>query len=67
MFGDQVFIKWGAITFGIGIVLAIVEVIVARRKKEGFLPSDRQRVTGIIGIFTFLTALVMFLVWTQHN
>ena len=67
MFGDQVFIKWGAITFGIGILLAIVEVIVARRKKEGFLPSDRQRVTGIIGIFTFLTALVMFLVWTQHN
>lgn len=67
MFGDQLFIKWGAITFGIGIVLAIAEIFIARRKKEGFLPSDRQRVTGIIGIFTFLTALVMFLVWTQQS
>ncbi len=67
MFGDQLFIKWGAITFGVGIVLAIAEVIFARRKKEGFLPSDRQRVTGIIGIFIFLTALVMFLVWTQQG
>lgn len=56
-------IKWGLITFGAGIVLIIIEIMVAKRKKEGFTATDRQRVMGILGVTIFATALVMGLIW----
>ena len=56
-------IKWGIITFVTGIVLVIIEIIVARRKKEGFVPADRQRINGIFGVTVFATALVMGLIY----
>ncbi len=56
-------IKWGLITFGAGIILIIIEIMVAKRKKEGFTPTDRQRVMGIFGVTVFATALVMGLIW----
>ena len=56
-------IKWGLITFAAGIVLIIIEIIVARRKKEGFTATDRQRINGIFGVTLFITALVVGLIW----
>lgn len=56
-------IRWGIITFAAGIVLIIIEIMVARKKKEGFTRVDMQRVQGLFGITVFLTALVMGLIW----
>jgi hypothetical protein len=61
--GERIVIKWGIITFAAGIVLIIIEIMVARKKKEGFTRVDMQRVQGLFGITVFLTALVMGLIW----
>jgi hypothetical protein len=55
--------KWMAITFGFGMLLLVAEVSIARKKKEGFTPTDRQRVIGIFWLSLFASALVGFLVW----
>jgi hypothetical protein len=56
-------IKWGAITFGIGIAIIILEIIMAKRKKEGLTATDKQRIWGIFGVTLFATALVAGLIW----
>ena len=55
-------IKWGAITFAIGFAIMIIDSIMARKKKEGFQPSDRQRILGILWISIFASGLVMGLI-----
>lgn len=55
-------IKWGAITFGIGFAIMIIDIIMARKKKEGFQPADRQRILGILWISIFASGLVMGLI-----
>lgn len=55
-------IKWGAITFAIGFSIMIIDIIMARKKKEGFQPSDRQRILGILWISIFASGLVMGLI-----
>jgi hypothetical protein len=55
-------IKWMAITFGAGMALILIEVIVASKKKEGFTPTDRQRCFGIFWVTVVLTGLVGFLI-----
>jgi len=55
-------IKWGAITFGIGLAIMIIDIIMARKKKEGFQPSDRQRILGILWLSIFASGLVMGLI-----
>ena len=55
--------KWMAITFGIGMALLVIEIHVARKKKEGFTPADRQRVFGIFWLSLFLAGLVGFVMW----
>jgi hypothetical protein len=55
-------IKWGAITFGIGFAIMIIDIIMARKKKEGFQPSDRQRILGILWLSIFASGLVMGLI-----
>jgi hypothetical protein len=55
-------IKWGAITFAIGFAIMIIDIIMARKKKEGFQPSDRQRILGILWISIFASGLVMGLI-----
>ena len=44
-------------------MLIIIEIMVARNKKEGFTATDRQRVMGLFGVTLFATALVMGLIW----
>jgi hypothetical protein len=55
--------KWMGITFGIGMLLIVVEVMVAKKKKEGFTRTDRQRCFGIFWLSLFASGLVGFLVW----
>jgi len=55
--------KWGSITFAIGIVLIIIEIYTARKKKEGFTPADKQRVVGLFWLTCFVTALVVGLIY----
>ena len=55
--------KWGSITFAIGIVLVIIEIFHARKKKEGFTPADKQRVVGLFWLTCFVTALVVGLIY----
>lgn len=56
-------IKWGLITFGIGIALIILEIIMAKRKKDGLTATDKQRIWGIFGVTLFITALVVSLIY----
>ena len=57
----------GSVTYALaaafGVVLMIIEIIFAKRKKGGFNLTDRQRVMGIFGVTLFATALVMGLIW----
>ena len=56
-------LKWGGITFGLGVALMIVDIYLAYRKEEGFTPIDRQRVVGIFWLTLFASALVAGLIW----
>jgi hypothetical protein len=60
---EKTVIKWGLITFGIGIAIIILEIIVAKRKKEGITFTDKQRIRGIFGVTLFAVALVMGLIY----
>ena len=56
-------LTWGAVTFGIGIALVILEIYVASKKKEGIQAPDWKRIRGLIWITFFVTGLVMSLIW----
>ena len=55
--------KWAAIVFGVGIVLIIWDVMMSKKKKEGFTPTDRGRIVGVFWITVMMSALTGFLVW----
>ena len=54
--------KWALITFGIGILIVIMEWNIAKKKKEGVTWTDKQRMRGIIGVSGGVAALVYFIV-----
>jgi hypothetical protein len=54
---------WGGITFAVGMVLLVIEVVHAARKKEGVTPTDKQRISGIFWITCLMSALVAGLIW----
>ena len=56
-------LKWGAITFGIGIALVMLEIYVASKKKGGIEAPDWKRIKGLIWITVFVTGLVVSLIW----
>lgn len=56
-------LMWGAITFGSGIALMILELFLASRKKEGIEIQDKKRVIGIFRVTLFVTALVVGVLW----
>lgn len=56
-------LKWGAITFGIGVALVILEIYVASKKKEGIVAPDWKRIRGLIWLTFFVTGLVVGLIW----
>ena len=56
-------LKWGGITFAAGIILIIIEIWSASRKKGGITPTDKRRIWGILQVTCVLTGLVALLVW----
>jgi len=55
-------IKWGLVTFAIGMLLIVVEIMMARKKKGGITATDKQSMIGLFWITLFASGLVMFLV-----
>jgi hypothetical protein len=55
--------KWMGIVFAVGIVLIYVEYRFAKKKKEGFTGTDRQRIIGIFWLTIFFAALVGGVMW----
>jgi hypothetical protein len=55
--------KWMGIVAAIGVALMVIEYRFAKRKKEGFTPTDRNRIVGIFWLTLFFCALVGGLVW----
>ncbi len=58
---------WGGITFATGMLLLIIEVIHAARKKGGMTHTDKQRISGIFWITCLMTALVAALIWLSGD
>lgn len=56
-------LKWGAITFGIGAALVLLEIYVASKKKGGIEKPDWKRIKGLMWITLFATGLVVGLIW----
>lgn len=56
-------LTWGAIAFGIGVALVILEIYVASKKKGGIAAADWKRIRGLVWITFFVTGLVMGLIW----
>jgi len=54
--------KWALITFGIGVLIVILEWRMAGKKKEGVTWTDKQRMRGILGVAAGLAVLVYFIV-----
>jgi hypothetical protein len=55
--------KWAGITFGIGMLIILLEWNIARKKKEGVTGTDRRRMLGIFWIAIAMSALVAGLIW----
>ena len=55
-------LKWGLITFGVGMLLIIIEIMMARKKKGGMTATDKKSIFGLFWIVLFVSGLVMFLV-----
>jgi len=55
--------KWMAIVFGAGMVLLVLEIKMAQKKKAGFTPTDKQRVIGIFWLSVFAAGLVGAIMW----
>jgi heme/copper-type cytochrome/quinol oxidase subunit 2 len=51
------------IVFAIGVALMVVEYRFAKKKKEGYTPTDRNRIIGIFWLTIFFCLLVGGLVW----
>ena len=56
-------LKWAAITFGIGMLIILLEWHMARKKKEGITWTDKQRMNGIFWVSVAMSALVAGLIW----
>jgi len=63
---DTIF-KWVGVVIAIGVALMVIEYRFAKRKKEGFTPTDRQRVLGILWLTVFFSLLVAGLIWMSPD
>jgi hypothetical protein len=55
--------KWAGITFGVGMLIILLEWNMARKKKGGVTFTDRRRMLGIFWIAVGMAALVAALIW----
>jgi len=59
--------KWMAIVFAAGIALMVIEYRLATKKKEGFTPTDRQRIVGLFWLTIFFCLLVGGAIWLSSD
>ena len=59
--------KWMGIVLAGGIALIVIEYRFAKKKKEGFTPTDRKRVVGIFWLTIFFSLLVGGLIWMSPD
>ena len=55
--------QWMGIVIGLGIALMVIEYQFAKRKKEGFTATDRQRIVGLLWVTIVMSLLVGGLIW----
>ena len=60
-------VKWMGIVFGAGMALILLEYYMAKKKKEGFTPTDKNRVKGMFWLAIFASLLVGSLVWVADG
>ena len=58
-------LKWMGIVILIGVALMYIEYRFAKKKKEGFTPTDRMRITGIFWLTIFFCLLVGWVIWVS--
>ena len=59
--------KWMGIVLAAGVVLIVIEVRVAKNKKEGFTATDKKRVVGIFWLTVFFSLLVGGVIWLSPD
>jgi len=59
--------KWMGIVFAAGVVLMAIEYHFAKKKKEGFTPTDRQRIVGLFWLTIFFCLLVGGTIWMSSD
>ena len=59
--------KWMGIVLAAGVVLMVIEVRVAKKKKEGFTATDKKRVVGIFWLTIFFSLLVGGVMWLSPD
>jgi hypothetical protein len=60
-------VKWMGIVVAIGIALMVIEYQFAKRKKEGYTPTDRHRIIGIFWVTIVLALLVGSVIWLSPD
>jgi hypothetical protein len=55
--------QWMGIVMAMGVVLMVIEYQFAKKKKEGFTPTDKQRILGILWVSIVISLLVGGLIW----
>jgi hypothetical protein len=62
-------IQYGLVTFGLGIILIIIEYMMASKKKGGVSATDKKSIIGLFWLAIGAAGLVMFLAssmgWTK--
>jgi multisubunit Na+/H+ antiporter MnhB subunit len=53
------------IVFAAGVGLMVLEYYFAKKKKEGFTPTDRQRIVGLFWLTIFFCLLVGGVIWVS--
>lgn len=56
-------IKWAAVTFGVGMMIILLEWNMARKKKGGVSWTDKQRMIGIFWVSCAMSGLVAGLIF----
>ena len=59
--------KWVCIVIAAGIALMVIEYRVAIKKKEGFTPTDKMRILGLLWLTAFFAVLVGGVIWLWPN
>jgi hypothetical protein len=57
--------KWMGIVFAAGVGLIALEYYFAKKKKEGFTPTDGKRIVGLFWLTIFFCLLVGGVIWVS--